>query len=118
MKRNFKFKKINNTNWYIILPEWKGDPDDLQMVEGADQWLDLLSNKRTEISLTLSTQTFEDAEILSLIRLREENLGGGGIYYLESYEGKKIGLKLWLCEVTQFVFKDIPQKIYFKVKGF
>lgn len=116
MKKTFTFKKLKNTNWYLILPEWEGDPEDLQMVEGADDWLELVSMKGTEVKLTLSDKKFDDAESLALLRLREENLGGGGIYYLESYQGKNIGLKLWLCEVTRFVFGEIPQRIYFKVE--
>ncbi len=118
VKETFTFEKVKNKDWFIILPEWKGDPDDLQMVEGADKWLDILSNKDSKIILALSDENFEGAEALALIRLREENLGGGGIYYLESYKGEKIGLKLWLCEVTRFVFKDIPQRVYFKVENF
>ncbi len=115
VKNAFQFKKNKNTEWYIVLPEWKGDPEDLQMVEGADEWLDLLSDNGESIQLTLANEKFEDAESLALLRLREENLGGGGIYFLESYQGKNIALKLWLCEVTRFVFGEIPQRIYFRV---
>jgi hypothetical protein len=118
VKKTFEFKKVNTTDWYLILPEWKGDPEDLQMVEGADEWCDLMSNGGTRLAVTLSNEKFEQAEILTLLRLREENLGGGGIYYLESYQGNKVGLKLWLCEVTRFVFRDIPQRIYFKGEDF
>ena len=113
IKKTFKFEKNETNEWYIKLPTWKGDPEDLQMVEGADLWLDLLSNVGKKVKLILSDKKFENAEILSLLRIREENLGGGGIYYLESYQGKKVGLKLWLCEVTKFVFTAIPQRIYF-----
>ncbi|MES2650130.1 MAG: DUF6717 family protein [Bacteroidota bacterium] len=116
--KTFEFQKNNKSEWYILLPGWKGDPEDLQMVEGADEWLDVLSNKGSKLILTLSDKNFEGAEVLALLRLREENLGGGGIYYFESYKGERIGLKLWLCEVTRFVFKNIPQRIYFEVEDF
>lgn len=112
-KRKLAFKKNDKGEWYVLLPEWKGDPEDLQLVEGADQWLELLSDQGKTLKLWLADEQFEDAAILTLLHVREANLGGGGNYYLESYQGKKIGLKLWLCEVTRFVFNDLPQRIYF-----
>lgn len=115
VKGNFKFYKKPNNEWWLILPKWKGNPEDLQMIEGADKWLDLLSNNQISVTLLLTDKKNQNAEVLTLLRLREENLGGGGIYFLETYQGQKINLKLWLCEVTRFVFQKIPQKIYFKV---
>ncbi len=114
-KRIFEFYKNKDGEWYLNLPQWKGDPADLQMVEGADKWLDLVSNHAESIKIILSDTSFEAAEILTLLRMREDNLGRGGIYYLESYQSQKIGLKIWLCEVTRFVFNQIPQKVYFRV---
>ncbi len=114
-RRIFEFYKNKDGEWYLNLPQWKGDPADLQMIEGADKWLDLISDHAGNTKLILSDTIFEAAETLTLLRIREENLGGGGIYYLESYQNKKVGLKIWLCEVTRFVFNQIPQKVYFSV---
>ena len=114
-KREFTFHKNEKGEWYLDLPAWDGDPEDLQMVEGADQWLELLSEGGTNIQLLMSDQNFTGAEVLTLLRVREENLGGGGIYFLETFKNEAVGLKLWLCEVTRFVFKNLPQKIYFSV---
>ncbi len=114
--REFEFYKNNDSEWYLELPEWEGDPKDLQMLDGADDWLDLLSKCGSKITLSMSDEDFEGASILTLLRLKEENLGGGGIYYLETYKGEKIALQLWLCDVTEFVFGHIPQKIYFGTK--
>ncbi len=113
IQQKFNFFKNEKGEWYLDLPEWNGDPADLQMVEGADQWLDLVSNKADKVDIFMSEDSFEDAEILTLLRIKEANLGGGGIYYLETYQNKQVDLKLWLCDVTEFVFKAIPQKIYF-----
>ncbi|TKC08233.1 hypothetical protein FA048_13835 [Pedobacter polaris] len=115
LKRNFKFHKNDKGEWWLILPEWKGDPDDLQMIEGADQWLDIISNDIKEVKLEMSDKYFVESETLTLLRIREENFGGGGIYYLDTYESKKVDLKLWLCDVTSFVFDCIPQKLFFKI---
>lgn len=115
LKREFTFDKNKKGEWYLDLLEWNGDPEELQMVEGADQWLDLVSKSGTKAKLLMSDQNFADAEVLTLLRVREENLGGGGIYYLETYQNEKVELKIWLCEITRFVFKNLPQKIYFSV---
>ncbi|MFD0941914.1 DUF6717 family protein [Pedobacter boryungensis] len=115
IKRTFEFYKNEKDEWYLNLPEWNGDLEDLQMVEGADKWLDLLSKKASTIKVIMSNEQFENSEILTLLRIKEENLGGGGVYFLETYQNKKVALKLWLCDVTNFVFKTIPQKIYFAI---
>ena len=116
VKKELTFNKNEKGEWYLQLPEWNGDPADLQMVEGADQWLELVSKGNSKINLTLSTDNFDGAEVLTLLRTKEQNLGGGGIYYLENYQGEAVRLKIWLCEVTRFIFDDLPQKIYFLKK--
>jgi len=114
MQRKFRFYKTANGEWYVELPEWKGDPEDLQMTQGADEWLDLLTGKE-EVLLTIADMPFEGAEFLTLMRLGEPNLGGGGNYILESYQSKNVSLKIWLCEVVEFIFNEYPQRIYFSV---
>lgn len=113
VKRNFKFYRNDKGVWYITLPEWIGDEDDLQMIEGADKWLDLMSSGGDEVALIIANSTFEDAAFLMLIRLGEENLGGGGNYFLENFQSAPVGLKVWLCEVVEFIFDEYPQRIYF-----
>ncbi|MNK09103.1 hypothetical protein D3C87_270530 [compost metagenome] len=115
MKRDFRFYKIATGDWYIDLPEWGGDPEDLQMIQGADEWLDLVSNS-TEVTLSVADVDFDDAEFMTLIRLGEPNLGGGGNYFLERYQEQNANLKIWLCEIVTFIFGNYPQRIYFKVK--
>lgn len=114
MKRDFRFYKVANGDWYIDLPEWKGDPADLQMIQGADEWLDLVSNG-DEIMLTIADADFGNAVFMTLIRLGEPNLGGGGNYFLQNYNGKETSLKIWLCDIVVFLFDQYPQRIYFKV---
>jgi hypothetical protein len=111
--RAFTFYKNDNLEWFLDLPDWKGDKQDLQMVEGADEWLNMLSMNASKITLFMSDENFKDASILTLLHVREKNLGGGGNYYLETYQDKKVSIKLWLCHVTEFVFGSIPQRIYF-----
>jgi hypothetical protein len=116
-KRKFLFYKNSKAEWYLTLPEWDGDPEDLQMVEGADKWLDLICNNASKVEVWMADESFENASILTLLHVREANLGGGGNYYLETYQDQKVELKLWFCNVTEFVFGCIPQRIYFAAKS-
>jgi hypothetical protein len=39
---------------------------------------------------------------------------GGGYYFLESFEWNPIGITMWLCSVTEFVFGNLPVQIFIK----
>lgn len=114
MTQTFRFYKEANSRWYIDLPEWTGSKDELEMVEGADTMLDIVSGQTNECFLRMSDENFENAEVLVLEKTRIPNHGGGGDYLLETYEGETILHRMWLCEVTEYVFKALPQYIYFK----
>ena len=43
MTRKFKFYKEEDNRWFVDLPEWEGDKEDLEMVMGADILLEILS---------------------------------------------------------------------------
>ena len=64
MVRKFKFYKEDN-KWFVDLPEWEGEKDDLEMVMGADLLLDILSNYSDYCFVTFGDEPFEDAKILS-----------------------------------------------------
>jgi hypothetical protein len=117
MRSTFKFYKTTGGQWFIDLPSWKGDPAELQMVEGADTMLDTISANGDACVIEMSDENMDGAEVLTLIHAREPNLGGGGDYLLEKYGGTMIQHKLWLCAVTEFVFGHLPQKIWFRGKG-
>lgn len=38
------FERFENGRWYVVFPEYEGDQEDLEMVEGADKMLDALSS--------------------------------------------------------------------------
>jgi len=84
------------------------------MVEGADELLNWIAAAENEYKLLMADEQIQNAEILDLIYAREENLGGGGDYLLEQFRGEFKNHKIWLCHVTEFVFKQLPEKIYFK----
>lgn len=114
MTQIFKFYKEADGSWYIDLPGWTGSKAELEMVQGADTMLDIVSGHTNECFLRISDEQFESAEVLVLEKARIPNHGGGGDYILETYEGETILHRMWLCVVTEYVFKGLPQNIYFK----
>jgi hypothetical protein len=110
MKRIFIFYKEPSNRWFVDLPEWEGSKDELEMVMGADTMLDIISEGYNKVSLVLSLEPFEECDILEKV---EDTPGiGGALYIMKSYKGSEYNLKLWLCEVTRFVFGNLPENIY------
>jgi hypothetical protein len=113
----YRFYK-DEQGWFIDLPDWEGELCDLQMVAGADTFLDLLSQGENETYLILSNEPFENCEMLKFEhygRLESWEFGEGAWYRLKTYQGQPHDLKMWLCDVTKFLFGDLPDKIYFKL---
>lgn len=107
------FIKEDN-RWYIDLPEYiqkGGSKDHLEMVEGAGVMLNILAQGRKTVTITMDTQPFEQADVLDLVELCDAPLGGG-YYMMRTFNGKKINKKMWLHDVTLFIFGDMPQHIY------
>ena len=114
--RTFKFYKEPTNRWYVELPEWTGSKAELEMIAGADTFLDIIAQGDHEVYLTLSTTPFEGAEVLTLKnlgKLESWELGEGAWYHLDKYKSIPFNLRMWLCDVTKFIFNEFPNKIYF-----
>jgi hypothetical protein len=115
--RTFKFYKEADSRWYVDLPEWEGPKADLEMVAGADSFLEILAEGEGKVDVILSVTPFAGADTLTMSRLgRIEGweLGSGAWYDLNQYKSISFdGLEMWLCDVTKFVFGDFPKEIYF-----
>ena len=112
----YRFYK-DEDGWFIDLPEWEGGKWDLQMVSGADTFLDILSQGQNEIQLFLSKEPFEKCEVLDFLylgRLEGPEIGTGAWYVLDRYADVEFNLTMWLCDVTKHVFSDFPKQIYFR----
>jgi len=102
--------------WFIDLPEYigqGGDKADLQMISGADTMLDIIAEKKDEVVLQIDTRPFDGADELILTE-RCDPILGGGYYHMKQFEYKEVNKDLWLCDVTRFVFGDIPARIYIR----
>jgi hypothetical protein len=115
--KTYRFIK-SGADWYIDLPEFieqGGSMDDLQMVEGADKMLDMMAENTTAVELNIDEKPFEGADELTLTERCDPYIGGG-YYLMKKYEGQEVNRTMWLCQVTQFVFDDIPPRIFVKRK--
>jgi hypothetical protein len=109
----YKFVKSGN-DWYIDLPEFLeqgGSIGDLQMIDGADKMLDIMAGNESSVILNIAREPFEGSDILVLTEKCDPYIGGG-YYLMKYYEEKEINKSIWLCQVTEFVFGDIPEKIF------
>jgi hypothetical protein len=116
--------------WYADLPAFLeanlGTKANLMMVDGADSFLDLVSNNQEKATLKLSTEEFEDTDAkLTKIRIGMnkgllDNIGHalveyGAYYHVDSFKGETINHQLWLCPVTEYVFEGgYPETIFIK----
>ncbi len=65
--RTFRFYK-DEIGWFVDLPEWTGEKWELQMVAGADLFLEMINSGDDEyqVYLTLSDEPFENSDVLEL----------------------------------------------------
>lgn len=107
-----KFYK-DHRGWWISLPEYieaGGDPDNLAMVAGADDFLDYLSDEGTEIELVVK----EEGEAY-LSRQRLERVDEIPTQFGKYYKDFKTKRLMWLCDVVLFVFNnEFPETIWYK----
>jgi len=117
MVRTYRFYKEPSGEWYIDIPEWDGEKAELQMVSGADTFLDILAEGEGEIEVAIGDEYFDGSSILEMTklgRLEGWEFGSGAWYKMLSYRGiPYFDLEMWLCDVTKFVFGDFPKIIYF-----
>jgi hypothetical protein len=69
--------------------------------------------------LTIADEPIAEGEELifsSFGKLESWEYGTGAWYLMETYKNERVGLRMWLCDVTkhQQVFGYFPTTIYFK----
>ena len=111
--KDITFYQDPDTRWYIDLPEWTGSKADLEMVMGADTMLEYMSEGEGRVRTSISLEELPGFNKLVLVEETPEV--GGGYYLLDHYCGHNIGLRMWLCDVTKFVFDgELPKEIYIR----
>ena len=114
--------------WYADLPEFLelglGSKGNLMMVDGADTFLDLLSDDGDRVKLKMSKQPFQgysgrikkvrrglNAKLLE--EIGHAPVDYGAYYQAVEYNHKPYEHQLWLCPVTEYVFGEYPNEIFF-----
>ena len=94
--------------WYADVNGWPGPKAMLLMVDGADTFLDYLSNNGDEVTLDLSLDPKQGYDVLNY---RYPHPGNDGAYYsTQMGDDEHI---LWLCGVTEFVFGHMPEEVWY-----
>ncbi len=104
----------DDEGWSIELPEYLahgGNKAALEMVDGADEILNLIARRKKQVSIQMDTTYFEDSDLLELDELCDAPKGGG-YYIMRTCRGKQFNRRMWLCDIVLFVFGDMPQQIY------
>jgi hypothetical protein len=110
--KKLTFYKERNNRWYIDLPQWTGSKAELEMVAGADTMLERLSNGNNCVILGVAEDSEED---LNRAEFEAPPLSSGANYIIRKVNGVGTDYKMWLCDVTKFVFGYFPSTLYFSV---
>jgi hypothetical protein len=111
-----KFYREEDDKWYVDLPEYieaGGDKESLEMVFGADEFLEKLVNgAENEVTLEIATNAYDscyDSRMKALIKSNNK-LDSGAFYVIDSADHV-----MWLCDVVKYLFGEFPEIIYFRV---
>jgi len=111
VKRELEFEKDPDGKWYAIIPEWQGEKSELEMVCGADDFLNHVT-KHDRCWITFSDEEFEGSEPMHLVELMQPP-HTGAYYHLKHFKGVPIEQTMWLCDVTKVMFiRGFPDVIY------
>lgn len=111
VKKRIRFY-CRDSRWYADLPDYieaGGTEEECEMVSGADEWLDYLSEGADSIVIKVSNDNGL-AEKLHLYQSDEY----GAIYVAHTFREEDINKTIWLCPVTLFVFGEYPAIIYYE----
>jgi hypothetical protein len=112
MMKELKFYRTDEGAWFVDLPayvEGGGDPAELQMVAGADDFLDVLSGGKDVVILQISEQKI--GAVNDVLKRVDEIPTFAGRYYMDM----ESDTLMWLCNVTLWVFGGrFPEHIWYK----
>ena len=116
MQTRVKFER-EKSEWHAVIPAYPGPKSDLQMMLGADHWLYLMAEGSSTVEVTVDTESFEGSDVLTRKEFgwKGDPQYEGATYWLASYRGLPYGFPIWLCDVTEFIFGELPESIYFKL---
>ena len=87
-----------------------GPQEDLEMVDGADEFLDVLTTDGLYVTLDVSLEGNQYMHCLKLVKHDEI----GGTYEVTNHG--RFDKDVWLCNVVHYLFGEHPEFIYFNIK--
>lgn len=113
MVKHLNFVKLAGY-WFAHLPDYEGDPSDLEMVDGADVLCVMLDHQENGlIYSTISDEPLEEESMSDNIYTLDFVNSTEGIG--ANYRCREFKLDLWLCNVTKYVFGKFPETIYVRI---
>lgn len=101
-----QFNKLSN-RWYAQLDNWDGDFEELEMVLGADDMLDRLSNGNDYVKCNIFADYVPGNYNVHLTKYDEDD---SGAYYTQNVYPEIESV--FICNVTKFVLGYFPNDIY------
>ena len=103
--KHFKFVKLSD-RWFVDIP-WDGDITDLEMVAGANTFLECYQkNGIVKCAILEDSDEMCESEIIHLIQTSCDDNGSFYDVKSELYRGE-----IWLCPVLKHVLGDYPKCI-------
>ena len=128
------FNREEEDRWFVDFPNWPWKKGNLEMVCGADKFLDLLSEGKDRVSIIAkaTSEKLDESEFQQLMQdgwhelsQTQSSLTGGATYTVRGDKaeqfmrkhpltGESMARTLWLCPVTLFVVGRYPKYFYVK----
>ena len=104
------FEKWEDGRWFVVLPDYDGPQEDLEMVDGADKLLDVLTTDGLYVNLRISLEY--DSDMYHLHLVKHDELGGT---YEVMNHGRFLHKDIWLCNVVHDIIGEHPEDIWFEL---
>lgn len=116
MEFKFRFYKSPQGGWWLDLPAYTvqgGNPADLKMVAGTDEFLENLAGENVgEVRLEMTDKkTMAFAREFSMLRRCDEIPTVAGVYYFDDASDNL----MWMGDLLRWIFEGkFPETIWYK----
>ena len=97
-----EFEKEEDGKWYAVIPEWPYDHEELEMVDGADDLLDCLTQDGRMVTLDVETDEPSTGDYATFTLIDHDDYGGTYVtdnpkveHEYKEFLNKALSSKLW-----------------------